>query len=367
MNSCKNQLERIDNDLINEGDFSPEVLALMVSQQKQVVLAMLGINAEDEIALRLIGSIEIYSLKLQKIYGWTQGGVEMFRSSLMLMFEDIKKDGVKSTDLEDLFQLALLDIMTNAEEYGLENWYSKNKEHISHVLESTGSGSHSLHEFDYNSPEKMAKWVVMLFDSMKKEGNIPADSFLGQILAELDKMGGSKALSDQIINHWDDDYGWWVSTPSGNESAERVSDNISPTLRLFLLSSLLNEKSMSKEQVEFILTGSLEDIDKFVAEEFGVTNPKYGSASLEWLENAGSKETWRIVYKDGKNQIDWLGNGIDSVDLHDLYSKFPGRELSEDEIEEMNRIGDQVKMLQQTLKYWTQICRDQQLAIARNI
>ena len=35
--------------------------------------------------------------------------------------------------------------------------------------------------------------------------------------------------------------------------------------------------------------------------------------------------------------------------------------------EEINRIGDQVKMLQETLKYWLSVIRDEQLSIARNI
>lgn len=56
----------------------------------------------------------------------------------------------------------------------------------------------------------------MLYDSMNMEGGIPTDSLLWQIIAEIDKKGGSKALSDQIINHWDDSNGWWVSTPNDN-------------------------------------------------------------------------------------------------------------------------------------------------------
>ncbi|EKT64605.1 hypothetical protein [Providencia burhodogranariea] len=362
---CTQDVKDIDKTLINSMDtLSVQILSMVAAQQKQVVLTILGANPELIIAGMLAASIEIYALQLEKIYGWTQGGVEMFRSSLMVMLEGIKKDGVNSAELEDLFQLALLEVMVNAEEYGLEDWYEKNKVHISHVLESTGSGSHSLHESDYNTPEKMAQWVTMLYDSMKKEGNIPPDSLLGQILAEIDKKGGSKALSDQIINHWDDSNGWWVSTPDNKGSIERVSNNISPMLRLFLLSSLLEEQPMSKEQVELILTGSLDEIDEFVEQEFGVTNSKYGSASLTWLEE---NTTWRITNKDGLNQIDWEGVGIDINDLHELYQEFPGRELSEDELEEINRIGDQVKMLQQTLKYWTQLCFDEQLAMARNI
>ncbi|WP_052329016.1 hypothetical protein [Providencia sneebia] len=65
--------------------------------------------------------------------------------------------------------------------------------------------------------------------------------------------------------------------------------------------------------------------------------------------------------------MDWYGNGISLKDLDNLYQKFPSRELAEDELEEINRIGDQIKMIQQTLKYWNQLCSDQQLAMARNI
>ncbi|WP_194554311.1 hypothetical protein [Vibrio anguillarum] len=43
------------------------------------------------------------------------------------------------------------------------------------------------------------------------------------------------------------------------------------------------------------------------------------------------------------------------------------RPLTDEELKEVNRIGDQVRMLQETLKYWLQICRDELVAIARNI
>lgn len=41
--------------------------------------------------------------------------------------------------------------------------------------------------------------------------------------------------------------------------------------------------------------------------------------------------------------------------------------LGDEDTKEINRIGDNVKMIQQTLKYWYQILRDERLAIARNI
>ncbi|MBS9441025.1 hypothetical protein [Photorhabdus heterorhabditis] len=360
------QHEKIDQRLATmPNDANASVLAMIATQQKQVVLAMLGINAEQAIALALANSIEIYAQKLERIQGWTNGGVEMFRSSLMLMFDNIKADGVQPTDLEDLFQLALLEIMCNPQEYGLESWYEQNKVDISHILESTGSGSHSLHEEAWNSPEKLGAVVAKLYDGIMKNGQIPSGSFLDQVMQELGKAGGGKAISDQIIKGWKDEYGWWLNKGGGNININDPTSAtvISPMLRLFLLSSLLENQSMSKEEVELILTGSLEDVDKFVKDKFELDDKdvKYSSASLNWLE---ANTTWRML-PDGR--LDWLGSGIDLNDLVNLYSNFPGRELSEDELEEINRIGDQVKMIQQTLKYWFQICKDEQLAIARNI
>ncbi|EKT64606.1 hypothetical protein [Providencia burhodogranariea] len=367
MKSCENQLGNIDNLIESTDNVNIEILTMIANQQKQVVLAMLGQNPELVIAGMLAASIEIYAQQIEKIYGWTQGGVEMFRFCLMLMFEELKKDGISAIELEDLFQLALLEIMVNADEYGLGGWYDKNKGHISHILESTGSGSHSLHEKGYSSAAEMAKWVSQLYDSLKKEGNIPPESFLGQIIAELDKMGGSKALSDQIINGWNDDYGWWIQ-PADNAGDPMINraTNLSPMLRLFILSSLLNEKSMTKEQVEIILTGSLDEMDKFIGAEFEVVKVEYESATLSWLV---VNTNWKMDASKahGGYHLDWRGNGISLTDLDNLYKEFPGRELSEDELEEINRIGDQVKMLQQTLKYWTQLCADEQLAMARNI
>lgn len=65
-------------------------------------------------------------------------------------------------------------------------------------------------------------------------------------------------------------------------------------------------------------------------------------------------------------QIDWMGNGITTNDLVQLYSNFPARELTKEELTKVNNIGDQVRMLQETLKYWLSIIRDEQLATARN-
>ncbi|EJU9794631.1 hypothetical protein AAHL06_004321 [Vibrio parahaemolyticus] len=51
----------------------------------------------------------------------------------------------------------------------------------------------------------------------------------------------------------------------------------------------------------------------------------------------------------------------------DFFNNYPSRLLTDEEIKNINRIGDTVKMIQQTLKYWVQIMRDERMAVARNI
>lgn len=340
-----------------------DVLMVVSAHQKDIVAQMANSNPEDAISLSLAASIEAYSKQLEIIEGWTNGGVEMFESALWLMLEDIESDGVIAPEeMEDLFQLALLEIMIHPEKYGLDDWYSDNKEDISHVLESTGSGGHGLHESDYDSPEELAQVTKSLYDGILENAVIPPGSLLDCVMKDLESGGGKSVLGDQIEDNYYDDYGWW---------ANGTADDLSPMLRLFLLSILLAENpQMSQQDVEVVLTGSIEEIDEYVAATFGSDSSGTPYTALSFLcENS----QWQIQEggaatgsQPGYDQIDWVGNGIDDDDLIDLYSNFPPRELTEEEIEEVNRIGDQVKMLQQTLLYWLKICRDEQMAIAKN-
>ncbi|HHL2502287.1 TPA: hypothetical protein ACQ301_004417 [Yersinia enterocolitica] len=356
------QLEKIDLALSakeNDNNLSASTLAMISMQQKQVVLAMLGINSEQAIAQILEHSIGIHGLRLEQIYGWANGGIDMFRSCLMLMLEGIKSEDTISVTLEDLFQLALLEIMCNSQEYGLEDWCQSNREDISHILECIGRGSHGLHEPDWDSPEKIADVVSKLYSGILSNGNIPSSSFLGQIITELEAVGGQKALSAQIVDGWDLKHGWWIG-----DNREPISKNISPMLRMFLLSSVLESNNLTQVQINLFLTGSVEEIDLFIKNELRGQSGEYGSASLEWL----TKNTnWTLQIKNGKPQMHWVGDGIDTNDLTNLYDNLPGRELTKEELEEINRIGDQIKMIQQTLKYWVQVCNDERLAIARNL
>ncbi|AQS37663.1 MULTISPECIES: hypothetical protein [Shewanella] len=336
-----------------------QVLAAIATHQKQLVAAMVSQNSESAIALALAGSIEAYGKQLEVIQGWTNGGVAMFESALWLMLADLEEGGIQPEELEDVFQIALLEVMINPEKYGLTDWYEKNKEDISHILESTGSGSHGLHEANYDTPKELADVTRKLYEGILSNGNIPEGSLLDQAMDGLEAAGGANELCGQIENNYYQDYGWWDSGAS----------DFSPMLRLFILSESLSQHStMTQEEVELILNGSVADIDNYINKTFGpgslgpLTTLSWFCDSTNWQLQEGYN------YPGGHtSQVDWKGDGININDLVSLYTNFPQRALTDEELKEVNRIGDQVKMLQQTLKYWIQICRDEQMAIARNI
>lgn len=154
-------------------------------------------------------------------------------------------------------------------------------------------------------------------------------------------------------------------------------------IRLVFLSNMLKDNpEMSKATLETILKGSLEDIndltptggnyqhvydyiskfgdpDTFQKGQMGWQNSSYG-------EN-GNGDTTGGKRPNGVNiALDFDGS-LNASWLKALYQNYPQRVLGDEDTKEINRIGDNVKMIQQTLKYWYQILRDERLAIARNI
>ncbi|EJL6463811.1 hypothetical protein NMR75_003733 [Vibrio cholerae] len=365
LDKAQAELSKIDKKIasLNKQSASVETLAMLAAQQKQVVLAMLRGNPEMAIAALLAQGIEGYGQQLEQIQGWTNGGVDMFESALQLMLQDLQNGGVNDNELEDLFQIALLEIMADPGKYGLGTWYQNNSTDIAHLLESIGSASHGLHEADYDTASELAAIAGSLYDEIQN-ASIPAGSLLFEVMNILENVGGSQALSNQIATNYDGDYGWWV-----NDLGNPASD-LSPMLRLFMLSALLADNpQMTQEEVEQILTAPLSDINSYISSTFGADLAGNPYTALTWFCD---NTTWQIQTGTMDNgghggQIDWIGNGININDLVDLYANFPARELTKEELKEVHRIGEQVQMLQQTLKYWLSIMRDEQLAAARNI
>ena len=368
----------------------PEVIQAnvhMALQNANIALMMLGRSTSNNtVASILQESIKIMAEQIRAINGWSEGGVEMFRACLAIMLDTMKLShdnptyqgawGIYSTATsEDLLQLALLEIMCNGAEYGMEGWYNSNKTDISHLLEATGSGSHCLHEAAWDTPEKLAAVAGKLYDSImlnRKNGNIPDGTLLADICNELERRGGRRKLEYSIVHNFEYKSGvWWVMPDGTLGNGYSPTKDLSPMLRLFILSAALNQNpELEKENVEIILTGQVPDIDKMLVSEFGIseTHDKPYTPSLFFLtENT----PWQIITTKDESkpspQLDWYGSGIGLSDLDNLYKTFPGRALTDEEIEEMNRLVDIAQMLQESLKLWTEYQSNNRLATANNI
>ncbi|HGS5860965.1 TPA: molecular chaperone [Vibrio parahaemolyticus] len=363
-------LSLLESDSLNVADL--KTLTETLGHQRNALSLISSRNAEEDIANSLQNAIDDYAADLDSLQGWTTGGVKMFSSALKAMFESLISGGVNGIEREDIFQLALLEVMINPDAYGLKDWVedAHNKKEISHLLESLGSGSHGLHEPGYNTPEELAKRASDLAKRLVDSAKIPTGSFLDRIVnsLELNTESGRNELQAQIKDNYHRGEGWLIYEKEQVEGT-KAATSISPLLRMFLLSEVLEKNpDITQEDLNLILKGSVSEIEGFLKKTFNITETK--NVLVDWLVD---NSIWQIQKDDSNDtgghggQLDWTGAGLNIQDLVDLYSNFPPRVLSDEDIKEINRIGDTVKMIQQTLKYWIQIMRDERMAIARNI
>ncbi|EJG1992105.1 molecular chaperone [Vibrio parahaemolyticus] len=363
-------LSLLESDSLNVADL--KTLTETLGHQRNALSLISSRNAEEDIANSLQNAIDDYAADLDSLQGWTTGGAKMFSSALKAMFESLISGGVNGIEREDIFQLALLEVMINPDAYGLKDWVedAHNKKEISHLLESLGSGSHGLHEPGYNTPEELAKRASDLAKRLVDSAKIPTGSFLDRIVnsLELNTESGRNELQAQIKDNYHRGEGWLIYEKEQVEGT-KAATSISPLLRMFLLSEVLEKNpDITQEDLNLILKGSVSEIEGFLKKTFNITETK--NVLVDWLVD---NSIWQIQKDDSNDtgghggQLDWTGAGLNIQDLVDLYSNFPPRVLSDEDIKEINRIGDTVKMIQQTLKYWIQIMRDERMAIARNI
>ncbi|CAM3818513.1 hypothetical protein [Vibrio aquimaris] len=370
ISKAENDLEKIDPAIaqLNKGPADSEVLAMVAAHQKQVVQSMVSSNPEDAIALTLAASIEAYSKQLEDIQAWTEGGSAVLEPMLDMIYQSILADGVDGTEYEDLMQLLVMDLLLNADAWGLNlsDLLGPDYEvYFAQITEHFGSGLHYPYgQIGNHPPEEVIGWFLgtVITQLTPYVGNkIPVDSLTGQIVTFFNEPANKSGLEDCADNYFTDPNGFI----NGSDDVERNGyqfvdidasecERLSPTLKIFVLAEAAENGQVSAEDWENFLTGDIEDAEEILGLSDGGVG-QYLCDMDEWTPEWGPFP-------------DYSGsNGIYPDDLIATLEHFPGRELTDEELEEVNRIGDQVKMLQQTLKYWLQICRDEQMAIARNI
>ncbi|MBU2896184.1 molecular chaperone [Vibrio hepatarius] len=370
---AEKDLEKIEPaiTLIDKQQADSEVLAMVAAHQKQVVQSMVSSNPEDAIALALAAGIEVYSKQLEDIQAWTEGGSAVLEPMLDMIYESILAGGVDGTEYEDLMQLLVIDLLMHADEWGLNlpallgNDYEV---YLAQITEHFGSGLHAPYgQYDNHPPKEIINWFLdTLVDSLTPliGSQIPADSLTGKILTFYNEPSNRTSLNTCADNYWIDPNGF--INGSDDLSAEDC-ERLSPTLKIFILADAAEKGIITAEQWDQLIMGDVHDFEELL----GLNDGELGQYLMDidgWAPSPGASGNGAGDHVETDRYPDFSGSaGIYPDDLIETLEHFPGRELTDEELEEVNRIGDQVKMLQQTLKYWLQICRDEQMAIARNI
>ncbi|HHI4967054.1 TPA: molecular chaperone [Vibrio parahaemolyticus] len=351
-------LKLLNDSTTLEAPYSPETLQTQLQQQKAAVRSTADDprNIESDISDALLDAINQSAEDLTVLQGWTDGGSGMFNAANKVMFE-VLKEAAQSNDpakkgfaLEDLFQLAVIDFMANA----TSNTEQALKEKMAHYLESTGTGSHGVHE-NWNGQafarDLEAIWTHIYLNSSDGSLSKAVLNYLGQN-SHFDD------LKSQYQNKFDEDNGY-----AFRDNYDKENSGLSPMLRLAVMAKFLTKKpDIVQADLEKLMTGTFKEMEDVIKKHLG------DSTTLEDLLTEGA-DGWKVLGTDvdGNKIIDWTGRGLDLTYFLELYTKFPSRVLGDEDIKEINRIGDNVKMIQQTLKYWYQILRDERLSIARNI
>ncbi|WP_029826041.1 hypothetical protein [Vibrio parahaemolyticus] len=356
-----------------------KTLSDTVNNQRSALSLMSSRNAEVDIANSLQDSIDDYAKELELIGMWVEGGKGGFYVALDKIANNLFSQS--PPNYEDLFQVALIDVLINSVDYGLEN-DADFMQYLSWCIEYIGTGQHNTWIDDLPNPPNMSENVLnngILNGNLKKiaenvwrkihqqisSGAIPESSLAyramlkisgnGQISSSLPPSLGSTLDKD---NYFNANSGGWI-TDNNN--------NMSPMMRLMLLTQALGDDDLSKAELETILTGNLNDINDLTAKKFQKNPYDYILTQDQNWKNSDHTGAQGATKPSGVTiTLDYDGK-LNQTYLTGLYQNHPSRVLGDDEITDINRIGDTVKMIQQTLKYWIQIMRDERMAIARNI
>ncbi len=112
---------RNNDDQINQLLENPPSLKNNVKLREAVAETATS-NKEQEIADSLLGAIDDHTIQLEAISNWTEGGLSAFKGALEMIAQNMlnnpPKNGEYGSYYEDLFQLVLMDVLANAEDYG---------------------------------------------------------------------------------------------------------------------------------------------------------------------------------------------------------------------------------------------------------
>ncbi|PNQ53922.1 hypothetical protein [Vibrio sagamiensis] len=366
--------ESIDSSLAlldkNPGNIS--ILKQIAAHQQALVAMVVGtMNSEFAIACALANAIESYNERLGAMMAWTEGGQPVIGAALQEMLDNILargEDGFSNCELEDLFQLALLEMRNNPDAYpGFSDLLNDPQfvESMGHLLEFTGSGSHKYMGGLNGDPTKMKFDYDYIYQKLSNKGLPPAGSVAEKCFLAINSHGGIEKLKtgmnlDPYVTNGE---GWAVGTTHwwGVGINETVgAEYLSPANTLVIL-SFAAQMGITPDQYLKVVSGNLSDMMDII----DIVEPDNLYSNIYDYLYAVDGEHWEKQDDGSFNYYPEVG--IPASYLNSIFEDFPGRALTEEEVKELQNISDQIKMLQQTLKYWLSVIRDERLAITRNI
>ncbi len=339
-------------------------LQLQTGRQASNMIANLPLSAERLATERsvtgsLVGSIEKNAETLNALLQQTAGGTVTFDFIVNQMFAGLSTRPLEGINVENLFVVGLLDLLPH-----LDQLPQTVKNNIGALLEWLGSGSHV--SFPLSTPGTMTAFMTTLVNdtwaSLSTVVNNPPFG-PGSVIYEVMTLinGGNPptatlpdSLARQIANYHDPASGGWLNSSL---------NSFSPLMRISMLRDLMGQQKLTTAEIDTILLGTKAEVDQLFIQ-------KTGKNALDFLTGTGQWEVSKRPVEslpEGVTQIIDYRNDLTNAVLSNLVTTFPGRELTKEDLREVNNIGDQVKMLMQSLKYWLTTMRDEQLSISRNM
>lgn len=134
-----------------------KTLSDTVNNQRSALSLMSSRNAEVDIANSLQDSIDDYAKELELIGMWVEGGKGGFYVALDKIANNLFNQ--PSPSYEDLFQVALIDVLINSTDYGLEN-DTEFMQYLSWCIEYIGTGQHNTWIDDLPAPPNIVENVT---------------------------------------------------------------------------------------------------------------------------------------------------------------------------------------------------------------
>ena len=347
------------NDLLAVTSLQSQTGRQAIDMITNLPLSAERLATERSVTGSLVGSIEKNAETLNALLQQTAGGAVTFDFIVNQMFTGLSTRPLEGINVENLFVVGLLDLLPH-----LDALPQSIKNNINTLLEWLGSGAHAC--IFFATPGAMTEVMKGLVNdtwaSLSTIVNNPPFG-PGSVIYEVMTLinGGTPptatvpdSLAQQIANYHDPANGGWFNSSL---------NGFSPMMRVSMLRDLMGKQALTTAEINTILLGNRAEMDQLLM-------AKTGKNALDFLVSTGQ---WEVTNRpsasmpEGITQIIAHRNPLTESDLTNLVTNFPGRELTKEDLREINNIGDQVKMLMQSLKYWLTTMRDEQLSISRNM